>query len=109
MYRHTRRTHPECRKKRGPPIALTRVAVLTLACFAGSAGVSMADDSGVPADARLTQSTKKPAAGGTEETGRADRRKTAGAVDQGPTKPAQPLTIQQKRIFVLGLRAREKK
>ncbi len=94
---------------RGPPIALTRAAVLALACFAGSDGVSMADDSGVPADARLTQSTTKPAAVGTEETGRADRRKTAGAVDQGPTKPAQPLTIQQKRIFVLGLGTSEKK
>ncbi len=109
MYRHTHRTHSHCRKKRGPPIALTRIAVLALACFAGSDGVSMADDSGVPADARLTQSTKKPAAGGTEETGGAARPKTAGAVDQGPRKPGQPLTIQQKRIFVLGLGAREKK
>jgi hypothetical protein len=69
----------------------------------------MADDSGGPANARLTQSTKKPTAGGTEETGAADRRKTAGAVDQGPTKPVHPLTIQQKRIFVLGLGTREKK
>ena len=108
MYRHTRRTHPQCRKKRGPPIALTRVAVLALVCFAGSNGVSMADDSGVPGDARLTQSTKKPAAGGTEETGGAARPKTAGAVDQSPTKPAHPLTIQQKRIFVLGLGTSEK-
>ena len=108
MYRHTHRTHPHCRKKRGPPIALTRVAVLALACFAGSDGVSMADDSGVPVDARLTQSTKKPAAVGTEKTGAADRHKTAGAVDQGPTEPARPLTIQQKRIFVLGLGTREK-
>ena len=69
----------------------------------------MADDSGVPADARLTQSTKKPVSGGTEETGGAVRRKTAGAVDQGPTKPTHPLTIQQKRIFVLGLGTNEKK
>ena len=68
----------------------------------------MADDSGVPADARLTQSTKKPAAGGTEESGETARRKTAGAVDQGPTKPVHPLTIQQKRIFVLGLGTSEK-
>jgi len=88
---------------------LIRVAVITLACFAGSDGVSMADDSGVPADARLTQSTKKPASGVTEETGGADRRKPAGAVDQGPTGPSRPLTIQEKRIFVLGLGAREKK
>ena len=109
MFGHTYRTLSHCRKKRGPRIALIRVAVLALAFFAGSDGVSMADDSGVPADARLTQSTKKPAAGGTEETGRADRRKTAGAVDQGPTKPVHPLTIQQKRIFVLGLGASEKK
>ena len=68
----------------------------------------MADDSGVPGDARLTQSTKKPAAGGTEETGGAARPKAAGAVDKGPTKPAHPLTIQQKRIFVLGLGTSEK-
>ncbi len=83
--------------------------MLALGCFAGSDGASMADDSGLPADARLTQSTKRPTAGGTEETGGADRRKTAGAVDQGPTGPSRPLTIQQKRIFVLGLGAREKK
>ena len=109
MYRHTHRTHSNCRKKRGPPIASIRIAVLALACFAGSDGVSMADDAGVPADARLTQSTKKPTAGGTEETGGAARRKTAGAVDQSPTGPSRRLTNQQKRIFVLGLGAREKK
>ena len=109
MFGHTYRTLSHCRKKRGPRSALIRVALLALAFFAGSDGVSMADDSGVPADARSTQSTNKPAAGGTEETGGAARRKTAGAVDQGPTKPVHPLTIQQKRIFVLGLGTSEKK
>lgn len=108
MFGHTYRTHSRCRKKRDPRSALIRVAVLALAFFAGSNSVSMADDSGVPADARLTQSTKKPAAGGTEATGGATPKKTAGAVDQGPTKPVHPLTIQQKRIFVLGLGTSEK-
>jgi len=109
MYQRTHRTPPHREKRSSHPIALTRVAVLALGFFAGSDGASMADDSSLPADARLTQSTERPTAGGTEETGGADRRKTAGAVDQGPTKPAGPLTIQQKRIFVLGLGTSEKK
>ena len=98
----------------------------------------MADGSGLPAEARLAQSTKRPAAdgtvkigsenrrktasgteetggtddrktaGGTEETGGTDHRKTAGVVDQGRTRAGRPLTTQQKRIFVLGLGADEK-
>jgi hypothetical protein len=83
----------------------------------------MADGSGLPAEARLAQSTKRPAAdgtveigsenrrktaSGTEETGGTDHRKTAGVVDQGRTRPGRPLTTQQKRIFVLGLGADEK-
>jgi hypothetical protein len=83
--------------------------VLALGFFAGSDGASMADDSGLAADARSTQSTKRPAASGSKETGGAAHRKTLGTGDQGPTKPARPLTVQQKRLFVLGLGAREKK
>jgi hypothetical protein len=55
---------------------LTGVAVLALVFFAGSDGISMADGSGLPAEAGSEQSTKRQAAGGTEETGGADRRKT---------------------------------
>ena len=101
MYRRTHRTHPY-RK------ALLGVAVLALVFFAGSDGISMADGSGLPAEARLAQSTKRPAADGTVEIGSENRRKTAGVVDQGRTRPGRPLTTQQKRIFVLGLGADEK-
>lgn len=69
----------------------------------------MAGDSELPADARLTQSTKSVAPGGTDKTGGKNRRDTAGAVDQGSTEPSRPLTNQQKRIFVLGLGANKKK
>ena len=109
MYQGTNQAHPGCRKKSYPPSVLTRVAVLALACYSGLDSVSMADDSAPPADARLTQSTKKPAPGGTEETGGTERRETSGAVDQGSTGTSRPLTNQQKRIFVLGLGASEKK
>jgi len=91
-----------------PAIVLARVAVLALGFFAGSNDASLADDASLPADARSTESTKRPTAAGSEETGGADRRKTAVAIDQGPTRPARPLTIQQKRIFVLGLGTSEK-
>jgi hypothetical protein len=88
--------------------ALTGVAVLALAFFAGSDGAAVADGSDLPAEARLAQSTQRIVAGGTEEAGGTDRRKTAGAVDQGLTGPSRPLTTRQKRIFVLGLGASEK-
>ena len=102
MYRRTHRTHPYLK-------ALTGVAVLALAFFASLDGESMADGSGDPAKAQLAQSTKRSAVGGTEETGGADRRKAADAVDQERTRPGgRPLTTQQKRIFVLGLGANQK-
>ena len=102
MYRRKHRTHP-CLK------ALTGITVFALAFFAGSDGESMAYGSGDPAKAQLAQSTKKLAAGGAEEIGGVDRRKSAGAVDKDRTRPGgRPLTIQQKRIFVLGLGASQK-
>jgi len=69
MYRRTHRTHPFLK-------ALTVVEVFALAFFAGSDSASMADNSGLSAEARSEQSTKRQTAGGTEETGGADRRKT---------------------------------
>ena len=102
MYRRTHRTHPYLK-------ALTAVAVLALAFFAGLDGASMADGSGDPAKAQLAPSTMKPAADGAEESSDADRRKTADAVNKGRTRPGgRPLTTQQKRIFVLGLGASQK-
>ena len=109
MYQGTNQAHPGFRKKSHPPSVLTRVAVLALACYSGLDSVSMADDSEPPADARLTQSTKRPAPRGTEESGDAGRRETAGAVERVSNGPSRPLTNQQKRIFVLGLGASEKK
>jgi hypothetical protein len=88
--------------------ALTAVAVFAVACFAGSDGASMADDTGLPAEARLAPSTEAPAAGGNKDAGDADSRKTADAVERGHTGPGRPLTTRQKRIFVLGLEASEK-
>ena len=85
MYQGTNRAPPPYRRRSDPLSALTRVAVLVLACFPGSDGVSMAGDSELPADARLTQSTKSVAPGGTDKTGGKNRRDTAGAVDQGST------------------------
>ncbi len=88
--------------------ALIAVTVFTVAGFVYSDGASMADEAGLPADARLAPSTEELAADGNEDTGDADSRKTADAVEQGRAGPGQPLTTRQKRIFVLGLEASEK-
>ena len=102
MCRRVHRTHPYLK-------ALNGIAVLALAFFAGSDGELMADGFGDPAKAQLAPSTMKPAEDGAEESGDADRRKTAGAADKGRTRPGgRPLTTQQKRIFVLGLGASQK-
>jgi len=116
MHRRTHQTHSNLK-------ALIGVVVLAVAFFAGSDGNSMEDSLGLPTEARLAQSIKRQATVETRETGSGDRRKTvdeavetgsgecrktAGAVDRSRTKRGRPLTIRQKRIFVLGLGASEK-
>ena len=101
MRRRTHRSNPYLE-------VVTGVVVLALAYFAGSDGVSIADESGLPAEARLEQSMKRPATSGSVETGSAKGRETAGAVDRDRTKRGRALTTQQKRIFVLGIGAVEK-
>jgi len=116
MPRRTHQTHSNLK-------ALIGVVVLAVAFFAGSDGRSMEDSLGLSAEAQLAQSIKRQATGETKETGSGDRRKTAeeavetgsedrrktaGAVDRSRTRRGRPLTIRQKRIFVLGLGASEK-
>ncbi len=87
---------------------MTGVAVLALVCFAGSDGVSIAQDTGPPDEDRLAQSTEKPATDETGETSAEYRGKTSDTIAQGLTRPSRQLTTRQKRIFVLGLGTGEK-
>lgn len=102
MRRRTHRTHPYQR-------ALTGVAVLALSCLAGPYDLSMADEQDFPVKNRLEQPSKKPAVDDSGETGDADSSEIADTLDQGPAGPGQPLTTWQKRLFVLGIEADEKK
>ena len=116
MHRRTHQTHSNLK-------ALIGVVILAVAFFVCSDGSSMEDSLGFSAEALLAQSIKRQATGEAKKTGSGDRRKTAekavetgsedgrktaGAFDRSRTRLGRPLTIQQKRIFVLGLGASEK-
>jgi len=68
----------------------------------------MAEESDLAGKAKSIQPTDSLTAGGTTETGVADRGKVAGSTEQGITRPGQPLTTRQKRFFVLGIETSEK-
>ena len=70
--------------------------------------MSIADDPSQPVENRLVQSNQTPAADSTAKTDREDKLKTSGGDDQVRTKISRTLTIQHKRIFVLGLGASQK-
>ena len=66
-------------------------------------------DSSTADTKRSRESTKRLAADGTKEAGGTALRNTASASPDHRARPARKLTIQQKRIFVLGLGAGGKK
>jgi hypothetical protein len=89
-------------------VALALATVLT-----GSAGAQnpQAIEVGGPSAGdpkRSVESTSRLAADSTKETGGADLRRRTGAAPEGRARSAPKLTIQQKRLFVLGLWAGEK-
>jgi hypothetical protein len=92
-------------------------AVMTLVLvtmLTGSAGAQdpRAAEVGGPSAAEIKRSaasTSRLAADSTREAADADLRKRASAAPQDRARPARKLTVQQKRIFVLGLGATEKK
>lgn len=58
---------------------------------------------------QLSKIEARSSTGDEADTAEPGHRNTPGFVDRDPVRPGRQLTVWQKRIFVLGLGAREKK
>ena len=89
--------------------ALTGFAALALGSLASAGGKSLAGNHDLPLDAQSVQSTSRIITVVANEIGNAELRKSAEAVEKHLSGSGRLLTIRQKRFFVLGIGASEKK